>query len=88
MKLGIMKQALPHSLAAADLVFCYSGGLAWDATDALRPLGPKAHVESTLDALVDHIVGASRAGDHVLVMSNGGFGGIHDKLLSALGSMG
>jgi UDP-N-acetylmuramate: L-alanyl-gamma-D-glutamyl-meso-diaminopimelate ligase len=86
MKLGVMKQALPHSLAAADLVFCYSGGLAWDAVEALQPLGEKARVKNNLDALVGEIVQASRSGDHVLVMSNGGFGGIHDKLLRALGS--
>ena len=85
MKLGVMKQALPESLAAADLVFCYSGGLTWDAAEALQPLGAKARVTSSLDELVDEIARASRAGDHVLVMSNGGFGGIHEKLLSALG---
>jgi UDP-N-acetylmuramate: L-alanyl-gamma-D-glutamyl-meso-diaminopimelate ligase len=86
MKLGVMKQALPRSLAAADLVFCYSAGLAWDAAEALKPLGAKAHVKGSLDELVGDIVRASRPGDHVLVMSNGGFGGIHDKLLKALGS--
>jgi UDP-N-acetylmuramate: L-alanyl-gamma-D-glutamyl-meso-diaminopimelate ligase len=86
MKLGVMKQALPGSLAAADLVFCYSNGLTWGAAEALRPLGPRAQVESSLDALVARIARVSRSGDHVLVMSNGGFGGIHEKLLDALGS--
>ncbi len=86
MKLGVMKQALPGSLAAADLVFCYSAGLTWDAAEALKPLGAKARVHSSLDVLVDEIVRASRPGDHLLVMSNGGFGGIHDKLLNALGA--
>ena len=85
MKLGVMKQALPESLAAADLVFCYSAGLTWNAAEALKPLGAKARVTSSLDELVADIARASRAGDHVLVMSNGGFGGIHEKLLSALG---
>ncbi len=84
MKLGVMKQALPQSLAAADLVFCYSGGLTWDAAEALQPLGAKAHVRSSLDDLVGDVARASRSGDHVLVMSNGGFGGIHGKLLDAL----
>jgi len=86
MKLGIMKKALPASLAAADRVFCYSGGLTWDATDALEPLGAKATVTADLDALVVRIAGEARSGDHVLVMSNGGFGGIHQKLLDALGA--
>ncbi len=86
MKLGIMKKALPASLAAADRVFCYSGGLTWDATAALEPLGAKATVTPDLDALVARIAGETRSGDHVLVMSNGGFGGIHQKLLDALGA--
>jgi UDP-N-acetylmuramate: L-alanyl-gamma-D-glutamyl-meso-diaminopimelate ligase len=86
MKLGVMKQALPGSLAAADLVFCYSRGLTWDPAEALQPLGAKVRVEASLDVLVAGIVRASRPGDHVLVMSNGGFGGIHEKLLDALGS--
>ena len=84
MKLGVMKQALPGSLDEADHVFCYSGGLTWDPAEALEPLGRKASVYSDLDALVARIAAESRAGDHVLVMSNGGFGGIHDKLLKAL----
>ena len=84
MKLGVMKQALPGSLAAADRVFCYSGALSWDATAALAPLGEKATVHADLGQLVSAIAAASRAGDHVLVMSNGGFGGIHARLLEAL----
>jgi UDP-N-acetylmuramate: L-alanyl-gamma-D-glutamyl-meso-diaminopimelate ligase len=84
MKLGVMKQALPGSLAAADRVYCYSGGLTWDAAVALAPLGDKAEVIEKLDALVARIAGEARSGDHVLVMSNGGFGGVHEKLLKAL----
>ena len=84
MKLGVMKQALPGSLAAADRVYCYSGGLTWDPREALQPLADKASVHSDLDALVARIAADSRAGDHVVVMSNGGFGGIHDKLLQAI----
>jgi UDP-N-acetylmuramate: L-alanyl-gamma-D-glutamyl-meso-diaminopimelate ligase len=84
MKLGVMKQALPGSLAGADRVFCYSGGLGWDATAALTPLGPKASVHADLQQLIDEIARARRSGDHVLIMSNGGFGGIHEKLLKRL----
>ncbi len=86
MKLGVMKDALPDSLKEADRVFCYSGNLDWDAKDALSPLGEKAHVESDLDALVEAIAKTARSGDHILVMSNGGFGGIHEKLLKRLQS--
>ncbi|HPA89927.1 MAG TPA: UDP-N-acetylmuramate:L-alanyl-gamma-D-glutamyl-meso-diaminopimelate ligase [Quisquiliibacterium sp.] len=84
MKLGAMKAQLPGSLAAADKVFCYTGGVGWDVSAALAPLGAKLRVESELDALVAAIVAESRSGDRVLVMSNGGFGGIHQKLLDAL----
>ena len=84
MKLGVMKQALPASLAGADRVYCYSGGLTWDAAEALDPLGMKASVSADLGALVSAITREARSGDHVLVMSNGGFGGIHEKLLAAL----
>ena len=84
MKLGVMKAALPGSLAAADRVYCYSGGLGWDAAAALAPLGDKAAVHDALDALIGAIVADAGPGDHVLVMSNGGFGGIHAKLLERL----
>lgn len=84
MKLGAMKAQLPWSLDAADLAFCHSGGLDWDAADALSALGDRAVVNATVDGLVAHIKAATRPGDHVVCMSNGGFGGIHSKLLAAL----
>jgi UDP-N-acetylmuramate: L-alanyl-gamma-D-glutamyl-meso-diaminopimelate ligase len=84
MKLGVMKDALPGSLNEADLVFCYAGNLDWDARNVLSPLGIKAFVEIDLGALIDKIAAAARPGDHILVMSNGGFGGIHEKLLKQL----
>jgi UDP-N-acetylmuramate: L-alanyl-gamma-D-glutamyl-meso-diaminopimelate ligase len=85
MKLGVMKESLPASLKEADLTFCYAGNLGWDARGALASLGNKAIVMDDLNELIAAIVAASAAGDHVLVMSNGGFGGIHEKLLKALG---
>ncbi|MBY0575898.1 MAG: UDP-N-acetylmuramate:L-alanyl-gamma-D-glutamyl-meso-diaminopimelate ligase [Gallionellaceae bacterium] len=84
MKLGVMKDALPGSLKDADLVFCYAGNLGWDARGALAPLGDKAFVSDDLNVLIEKIASLAQSGDHVLVMSNGGFGGIHDKLLSKL----
>ncbi|MBI5268685.1 MAG: UDP-N-acetylmuramate:L-alanyl-gamma-D-glutamyl-meso-diaminopimelate ligase [Burkholderiales bacterium] len=84
MKLGTMKAQLPWSLEEADLAFCHTGGLGWDAREALAPMGAQAQVADTIDALVAQVVRAARPGDHVLCMSNGGFGGIHAKLLSAL----
>jgi UDP-N-acetylmuramate: L-alanyl-gamma-D-glutamyl-meso-diaminopimelate ligase len=84
MKMGVWADALAGSLAQADRVFCYTANLGWDAAAALAPLDGKAALSADLDELVTLITGAARAGDHVLVMSNGGFGGIHDKLLARL----
>ncbi|MEW6099261.1 MAG: UDP-N-acetylmuramate:L-alanyl-gamma-D-glutamyl-meso-diaminopimelate ligase [Pseudomonadota bacterium] len=84
MKLGTMKAQLPWSLEQADLAFCHAGGLGWDAAQALAPMGERATVEDDIDRLVDRVVAVARPGDHVLCMSNGGFGGIHTKLLRAL----
>jgi len=84
MKLGVMKAALAESLKAADHVFCYSGGLDWDAAGALAPLGKQASIHADLGELVEAIADMARPGDQVLVMSNGGFGGIHERLLRRL----
>jgi UDP-N-acetylmuramate: L-alanyl-gamma-D-glutamyl-meso-diaminopimelate ligase len=84
MKLGIMKAQLAPSLREADSSFCYAANLGWDAAGALAPLGERAQVHSDLDELVDAIVRTARPGDRVVLMSNGGFGGIHDKLLTRL----
>ena len=84
MKLGVMKDALPASLKDADLTFCYAGNLGWDARGALAPLGDKAVVKDDLNELVESIVSTTKSGDHILVMSNGGFGGIHEKILKRL----
>ena len=84
MKLGVMKDALPGSLKDADLTFCYAGNLGWDARGALAPLGDKAVVKDDLNELIEAIASAAKSGDQILVMSNGGFGGIHEKLLKRL----
>jgi UDP-N-acetylmuramate: L-alanyl-gamma-D-glutamyl-meso-diaminopimelate ligase len=89
MKLGAMAARLPESLACADAVFCFSEStgkhaLGWDVGAVLAPLGSRARVCHAIGDLVASIVQESQPGDHVVVMSNGGFGGIHDKLLKAL----
>jgi UDP-N-acetylmuramate: L-alanyl-gamma-D-glutamyl-meso-diaminopimelate ligase len=84
MKLGTMKSQLPESLAQADLAFCHSGGLDWDAREALSPMGARATVCASIPELVQSVVTQARPGDHLLCMSNGGFGGIHALLLQAL----
>ncbi|WP_310462854.1 UDP-N-acetylmuramate:L-alanyl-gamma-D-glutamyl-meso-diaminopimelate ligase [Sphaerotilus sp.] len=84
MKLGAMKSQLPWALEEADLSFCHSAGLTWDAREALSPMGKQARVCDSIPELVDAVVRLSRPGDQVLCMSNGGFGGVHGKLLEAL----
>ena len=88
MKLGAMKSQLPWALEPADLAFCHTAGLDWDAAQALAPLGvgpgQRAQTAPDIDTLVAQVTQAARPGDHVVCMSNGGFGGIHAKLLQAL----
>jgi UDP-N-acetylmuramate: L-alanyl-gamma-D-glutamyl-meso-diaminopimelate ligase len=84
MKRGVMKDALPAAVAAADRVFVYTSGLGWDAKAVFAPLGDRAFLADDLEALVSAATADARAHDHIVVMSNGGFGGIHAKLLSAL----
>ena len=84
MKLGVMKAALPASLKDTDLVFCYGANLGWDATEALKPIANKAKTFDDLTMLVQAITQVAKSGDHILVMSNGGFGGVHQKIIDAL----
>ena len=84
MKAGVMKDRLAASLAGADRVYCYSAGLQWDAVAALAPLGAKAEAYADFDRLLAAVARAAKPGDHIVIMSNGGFGGIHEKLLARL----
>jgi UDP-N-acetylmuramate: L-alanyl-gamma-D-glutamyl-meso-diaminopimelate ligase len=79
-----MKAQLPWALEEADLSFCHQGGLGWDAREALAPLGSHAQVADNVEALVSAVVKLAKPGDHLLCMSNGGFGDIHTKLLQSL----
>jgi UDP-N-acetylmuramate: L-alanyl-gamma-D-glutamyl-meso-diaminopimelate ligase len=84
MKLGAMKAQLPWSLEQSDLAFCHSGGLGWDAVEVLMPMGDRVQVSDTVDGVIAQVTSQARPGDHVLCMSNGSFGGIHERLLAAL----
>jgi UDP-N-acetylmuramate: L-alanyl-gamma-D-glutamyl-meso-diaminopimelate ligase len=88
MRLGSMRQPLIDSLRLADRVFCYAPregrrAVAWDADEALRGL-PGACVVQDLDLLAAQVAQAARPGDHVVVMSNGGFGGMPGRILDQL----
>jgi UDP-N-acetylmuramate: L-alanyl-gamma-D-glutamyl-meso-diaminopimelate ligase len=84
MKLGTMTAQLPWSLEQADLAFCHAGGLDWDARAALAPMGARAQVADDIASVLAQVKAAAQPGDHLLCMSNGGFGDIHSRLLAAL----
>jgi UDP-N-acetylmuramate: L-alanyl-gamma-D-glutamyl-meso-diaminopimelate ligase len=84
MKRGVMRDQLPASLKDADQVFCYAGGLQWDVAGSLAALGEKLHIATDLAELILKITQIARSDDAILVMSNGGFGGIHEQLLQRL----
>ena len=93
MKLGAIAGRLPAALEQADLVFCFgetSGkhALGWDPGSVLAPLGKRASSWSDINEMIEAIHTAARPGDHVLIMSNGGFSGVHDRLLQRLASAG
>lgn len=83
MKMGVWKEKLVKSLDAADVVFCYSLNAEW-VENVLSELGDKAKCYTDLKQIVDTITNIARPGDHILIMSNGGFGGIHEKLMAAI----
>jgi UDP-N-acetylmuramate: L-alanyl-gamma-D-glutamyl-meso-diaminopimelate ligase len=84
MKMGLMRDQLAGSLAQADQVFAYSRGLDWSLEESLTSLRPQAFISDEIDRLVASVVKQARPGDAVLVMSNGGFEGIHERLLQGL----
>ena len=84
MKMGIWQDRLAESLKAADLVFCYTSNLGWDVQKSLEPMGSKAVSSDNLEKLIEAITVATHPGDYVLIMSNGGFGGIQKKILKSL----
>ena len=87
MKLGAMKAQLPWSLEQADLAFCHSGNLGWDAADALASMGSRAQVGRSIEEVISQILRQVKPGDQIVCMSNGGFGGIHAKLLESLATL-
>jgi UDP-N-acetylmuramate: L-alanyl-gamma-D-glutamyl-meso-diaminopimelate ligase len=85
MKMGVHRDELAPALKLADRAFFLTvKDLGWNLPAALAPLGARAVFAASVDALVSALGDEARAGDHVLVMSNGGFGGFHDKLLTLL----
>ena len=89
MRMGVHRERLAGALAGADEVWLYlPADLGWDAMPVLGALGARAHGTGDVDALAKDLARSLRPGDHVLIMSNGGFGGLHGKLLAQLGASG
>jgi UDP-N-acetylmuramate: L-alanyl-gamma-D-glutamyl-meso-diaminopimelate ligase len=85
MRMGVHRDTLAPSLAGADAVWMYAPpDLGWDAAGVVATLGAKGNVARSLDELVAALAGDATPGDQLLIMSNGGFGGLHGKLLEAL----
>jgi UDP-N-acetylmuramate: L-alanyl-gamma-D-glutamyl-meso-diaminopimelate ligase len=85
MKMGVHQHTLAASLADADVVYLYQDeGLTWSLDEVKQALSNQSYLEKNIDSLVTHLASTIESGDHVLIMSNGGFGGIHQRLLEAL----
>lgn len=85
MKMGISKNELAPSLGRADEVFLLQPQhIPWQVAEVAEACVQPAHWSADVDTLVEMIVKTAEPGDHILVMSNGGFGGIHQKLLDGL----
>lgn len=87
MRLGVHRATLAGALAGADEIYVYAPpDIGWDVTGALATLGDRAQVFTSHDALLAVLCAHLHAGDHCVIMSNGGFGGLHERLLRALAS--
>jgi UDP-N-acetylmuramate: L-alanyl-gamma-D-glutamyl-meso-diaminopimelate ligase len=85
MKLGIHKEALVDSLALADTVYCFEDkNIEWSIQALFAEQGKDVNVETDIDLLIQKIANEAKPSDHILIMSNGGFGNIHQKLLATL----
>jgi UDP-N-acetylmuramate: L-alanyl-gamma-D-glutamyl-meso-diaminopimelate ligase len=86
MRMGVHKDTLAASLSVADEVWLYApADLGWNTDAVVAALGHRGHASHDIDALAAQLARMARSGDHVLIMSNGGFGGLHGKLLAELG---
>ena len=86
MKMGHHNDSLPSSLDIADLVYCYTKGLDWNAPELFRTMDNKVSLFNDIPMMTRAIVSSALPGDFILIMSNGGFQNIHQKVLDLLGS--
>ena len=87
MKMGVHRETLARSFHEAEDSWFYGPPhLGWDLAGTIAPLGARAHMVADVDELARDLAARAQPGDHVVIMSNGGFGGLHGKLLAALAS--
>ena len=85
MRMGVHKETLGPSLDEADLIFVYEPpDLDWSLQTAITSLGERVHVHHSIESIINDVMCATRPNDHILIMSNGAFGGIHGRLIDAL----
>jgi UDP-N-acetylmuramate: L-alanyl-gamma-D-glutamyl-meso-diaminopimelate ligase len=85
MRLGVHKESLAPSLAQADeAIFFQPSDLKWQVRDFIHGMGTKGRVFENIDDIVQHVKSVVHSGDHIIVMSNGDFGGLHNKLIEIL----
>jgi UDP-N-acetylmuramate: L-alanyl-gamma-D-glutamyl-meso-diaminopimelate ligase len=85
MRMGVHQDTLATSLSGADDVWLYApADIGWNTDAVVAALGSRGHASHDIDTLARDLARAARSGDHVLIMSNGGFGGLHGKLLAEL----
>ncbi|CAD86129.1 MULTISPECIES: UDP-N-acetylmuramate:L-alanyl-gamma-D-glutamyl-meso-diaminopimelate ligase [Nitrosomonas] len=84
MKLGVWQNDLAASLDQADQIFCYAHQIGWNIDSALASLDDKTEIHHDLTTMISAIAATAHPGDHILIMSNGSFSGLHDKLLDTL----
>ncbi len=85
MKMGVHRDTLGESLAGADRVLLYRpDGLGWNLDAVLAPLAGRGEILDTTESLLERLLDVAEPGDHVLIMSNGGFDNLHRRLIDRL----
>jgi UDP-N-acetylmuramate: L-alanyl-gamma-D-glutamyl-meso-diaminopimelate ligase len=85
MRMGIHKNQIANSLSQADQVLIFQPPqLPWDTRSIVAQIGERAHIFDKTASIIDYINEYAQSGDHILIMSNGGFENIHQRLLDSL----
>jgi UDP-N-acetylmuramate: L-alanyl-gamma-D-glutamyl-meso-diaminopimelate ligase len=87
MKMGIFAQRFIQSVASADeVLLCENTALQWDLPAIAQTASTLILIEPNIDRVINHLVENTRPGDQIVIMSNGGFDNIHQRLINAMAS--